>query len=127
MKPITSEWVAKAEGDFATAVRELNAPSDPNYDAVCFHAQQCAEKYLKAWLEEHNTAFPRMHDLVALLNLCGGLLPELDPLKPRLAHLSVFGIASRYPGVRADQQAGEEALTTAEEVRTVVRAKFGLP
>ena len=56
-----------------------------------------------------------------------GLLPELDPLKPRLAHLSVFGIASRYPGVRADQQAGEEAVTTAEEVRTVVRAKFGLP
>jgi hypothetical protein len=67
------------------------------------------------------------HDLIALLNLSGGPIPELDPLKPRLAHLSVFGIASRYPGVRADRQAAEEAMITAEEVRTVVRTKFGLP
>jgi HEPN domain-containing protein len=97
------------------------------YDAVCFHAQQCAEKYLKAWLEEHNLAFPRIHDLIALLNLSGELIPELDPLKPRLAHLSVFGIASRYPGVRADRPSAEEAMTTAEEVRTVGRIKLGLP
>jgi len=97
------------------------------YDAICFHAQQGAEKYLKAWLEEHNIAFPRIHDLIALLNLSGGLIPELDPLKPRLAHLSVFGITSRYPGVKADRQAAEEAMTTAEDVRTIVRAKLGLP
>lgn len=85
------------------------------------------KKYLKALLEEHNITFPRIHDLVALLNLSGGLIPELDPLKPRLAHLSIFGIASRYPGVKADRQAAEEAMTTAEEVRAVVRTKFGLP
>ena len=48
MKPITGEWVDKAEGDFVTAQRELNALDHPNYDAVCFHSQQCAEKYLKA-------------------------------------------------------------------------------
>ncbi len=78
-------------------------------------------------MEEHNITFPRIHDRVALLNLSGGLIPELDPLKPRLAHLSIFGIASRYPGVKADRQAAEEAMTTAEEVRAVVRAKFGLP
>jgi HEPN domain-containing protein len=40
--------VTKAEGDFLTAGRELRARKSPNYDAVCFHAQQCAEKYLKA-------------------------------------------------------------------------------
>jgi HEPN domain-containing protein len=48
MKPTTVEWVAKAEGDFLTAGRELRARKSPNYDAVCFHAQQCAEKYLNA-------------------------------------------------------------------------------
>lgn len=69
------------------------------------------KKYLKALLEEHNITFPRIHDLVALLNLSGGLIPELAPLKPRLAHLSIFGIASRYPGVKADRQAAEEAMT----------------
>jgi HEPN domain-containing protein len=39
MNPITLEWVGKAEGDFATAERELRVQTDPNYDAVCFHAQ----------------------------------------------------------------------------------------
>ncbi len=67
MKPITTEWIAKAEGDFATAQRELGATDHPNYDAVCFHAQQCAEKYLKAFLQEANIPFPKTHDLADLL------------------------------------------------------------
>jgi HEPN domain-containing protein len=52
MNPITNEWIDKAEGDFATAQRELQVVNDANYDAVCFHAQQCIEKYLKARLQE---------------------------------------------------------------------------
>lgn len=126
MKPETQEWIEKAEGDLKVARREAQTP-DPVYDAICFHAQQCAEKYLKALLEEDNITFPQIHDLVVLLDLSGGLIPALDPLKPRLAHLSVFGIASRYPGVRADRQAAEEAITTAEEVRTIIRTKLRLP
>jgi len=50
MKQLTLEWVKKAEGDYVTAQRELRARKSPNYDASCFHAQQCAEKYLKARL-----------------------------------------------------------------------------
>ncbi len=38
MNPITREWVDKADGDFATARRELEVQIDPNYDAVCFHS-----------------------------------------------------------------------------------------
>src|SRR5437867_2053447 len=72
MQPLTTEWVAKAEGDFVTAARDLRARKAPNYDAACFHAQQCAEKYLKARLQEANTPFPRTHDLEVLLDL---LLP----------------------------------------------------
>jgi HEPN domain-containing protein len=50
MKPLTEEWIAKAEGDFTTAQRELRARKSPNFDAACFHTQQCIEKYLKAIL-----------------------------------------------------------------------------
>jgi HEPN domain-containing protein len=60
MKPETQEWIEKAEADLKVARRE-GQTADPVHDAVCFHAQQCAEKYLKAWLEEHNIAFPRIH------------------------------------------------------------------
>ena len=56
MNPLTSEWIEKAEGDLLTAEREYRARNRPNYDAVCFHAQQTAEKYLKAWLQEADKA-----------------------------------------------------------------------
>ena len=46
MKTLTREWVKKAEGDFNTLLREVRARKAPNYDAACFHAQQCVEKYL---------------------------------------------------------------------------------
>ena len=52
MHAITTEWIAKAEGDWVTANRELRARRRPNYDAACFHAQQCAEKHLKARLQD---------------------------------------------------------------------------
>ena len=75
MKPMTAEWISKAEGDFAMVEREARARRDPNYDGLCFHAQQCAEKYLKALSSEAGVSFPRTHDLVALLE-------QLLPLKP---------------------------------------------
>lgn len=57
MNPLTRERVEKAEGDLATVGREIRARKAPNYDAVCFHAQQCTEKYLKALLQEANIPF----------------------------------------------------------------------
>jgi HEPN domain-containing protein len=70
MNALTAEWVAKAEGDWTTAGRELRARRLPNYDAACFHAQQTAEKYLKAFLQEQTSDVPRPHNLVELLELC---------------------------------------------------------
>ena len=100
---------------------------DPVWNVVSFLAQQCAEKYLKALLEEHIIAFGKTHDLVVLLNSSAGLLPELNSQRESLAHLSTFGIATRYPGAQADLQAAENSMKTAESVRTVVRAKLQLP
>jgi HEPN domain-containing protein len=126
MKPETAEWLDKAEGDWKVAQREMQAP-DPVWNVVCFLAEQCAEKYLKGFLEEQNIAFQKIHDLVVLLNASTGLLPALEPLKPQLAHLSTFGIAARYPGVHADRYGAESAMRIGEEVRTAVRGSFGLP
>jgi HEPN domain-containing protein len=125
MKTETSEWIDKAEGDLKVAQREIQA-ADAVSNVICFLAQQCAEKYLKAFLEEHNIAFQKTHDLLLLLNLSGGLLTEIDAQRHELARLSAFGIAARYPGVQADRQAAEDSIKIAGEVRTVVRSKLGL-
>ena len=57
MKPITAEWISKAEGDFAMVERESRARKNPNFDGICFHAQQCAGKYLKPRLCESEISF----------------------------------------------------------------------
>ena len=47
---IIRQWVRKAENDLRNAEHTLTMKEGCPFDLVCFHAQQCAEKYLKAWL-----------------------------------------------------------------------------
>jgi HEPN domain-containing protein len=127
MQLLTQEWVEKAEGDFATLQRELRARRLPNYDAACFHAQQCAEKYLKARLQEANTPFPRTHDLEQLLVLLLPVEPSWSGMRPALQVLTTYGVQVRYPGTSADRAMAREAFMNARTVSLVVRQALGLP
>lgn len=124
MQEITQEWVEKAEGDFLTANRELQA-QPPNFDAAAFHAQQCAEKYLKARLVVAGVGFPKTHDLGILLNLILPIEPAWEQLRLDLDALTSLGIEVRYPGTSADREDAEMALRTAATVRACVRIFFG--
>jgi len=126
MKPETQELVDLAEGDWAAAQWQRQAPSLVPH-VVCFLAQQSAEKYMKAFLEEHSISYPRTHDLVELLDLSGNLLPELQPFRAELAALTQYAVLPRYRSVALTQQEVDEALRIAERVRAVIRAKLGLP
>ena len=126
MKPITGEWIAKAEGDFATAQRELSATDHPNYDAVCFHAQPRAEKHLKAFLQEANISFPRTHDLADLLSLALSIEPTWTSMTADLNTLSAFAVEYRYPGDSADLDEATEALQICKNVREVIRQALHL-
>jgi HEPN domain-containing protein len=61
-------WVARAEEDFALARSALRRKAPLTYGAT-FHAQQGAEKYLKALLLVRGQVFPRTYDLAALSGL----------------------------------------------------------
>jgi HEPN domain-containing protein len=126
MNPLTLEWVQKAEGDFGTAGREIRARRAPNYDAVCFHAQQCAEKYLKALLQEANTPFGKTHNLVILLDLLLPAEPSWEMLRHDLQVLNGFAVYVRYPGESADKPTAKEALALCRAVRSRARAQLGL-
>jgi HEPN domain-containing protein len=126
MNALTTEWIEKAEGDFATAGRELRARRYPNYDAVCFHAQQVAEKYLKAFLQEHGRTFPKTHNLVELLELCLAVDPEFEAQRNRLIVLDRYAVRYRYPGDAADKEEARDAYRTTRTLRVLFRAKLGL-
>jgi HEPN domain-containing protein len=126
MNPLTQEWVAKAEGDFATAGRELSVTTNPNYDAICFHAQQCIEKYLKARLQEAGIQFSKTHDLAALLDLILSIEPNWAAMRADLQALTAFAVAYRYPGDSADESEAQEAMVKCRDVRQIIRTALNL-
>jgi HEPN domain-containing protein len=126
MNPLTIEWIDKAEGDLLTAQREYRARNRPNYDAVCFHAQQTAEKYLKACLQEANKAIPRIHNLVDLVSLCIEVDPIFSILEPELRGLDGYAVRTRYPGQNATKEEALIAIKTSKNVRIFIRKKMGL-
>ena len=127
MQPLTAEWVDKAEGDLTVASREIRARKAPNYDAACFHAQQCAEKYLKAVLQEEGIAFPKTHYLERLLNLVLPFEPGWNVLRVDLIQLSTSAIEVRYPGNSAIRNEARESVRVCKEVRARVRHRLSLP
>ena len=58
MRALTKEWLDKAEDDFYSARLLLRVGEIPMPGSSCFHAHQCAEKYLKGLLTERGVSFP---------------------------------------------------------------------
>jgi len=121
MNPIVEEWIKKAEGDWNSANREYRARKNPNYDAACFHAQQCAEKYLKSFLQFNQKAFPKTHSLIELLELCLPFDANFEYLRDLLVLLNRFAVFFRYPGEEADKVEAKKAVAAAKVVRSFVR------
>jgi HEPN domain-containing protein len=114
-------WIKKAEQDYEAARSLLRKRKAPLPDIVCFHAQQCAEKYLKAFLILHRVYFPKTHDLIELLNLAEPHRPTLALLKPFLLELRPYAVAFRYPDERATIGEARRAMSCAQRVREQLR------
>jgi HEPN domain-containing protein len=99
----------------------MRSRRSPNYDAVCFHAQQCAEKYLKACLQEAAVPFPRTHDLTVLLDLLLPSTPALAGLRSALDTLSAYAVDPRYPGLSVDKATAQDAARLCRVVRLELR------
>ncbi|MBI3980240.1 MAG: HEPN domain-containing protein [Chloroflexi bacterium] len=123
---VVRQWVERAEHDLRTAEHTLALEDDCPYDTICFHAQQCSEKYLKALLTRQGIDFPRTHDLTELFALIASDLP-LSMVLEELAELTPYAIEARYPG-NWELQTQENALRAVEIARSVrLAARSHLP
>jgi HEPN domain-containing protein len=127
MNATVKEWIAKAEGDYGTAQRELHVAGEANFDAVCFHAEQCVEKLMKALLIHLGITPPRSHDLVALDRLLTPVCPAWSWAVGELRLLTRAAVHFRYPGESADEKEAIESLEIASRVRARLRGILGLP
>ena len=125
---IINEWLEKADDDFHFAAANLREGSE-FFAQICFHFQQSAEKYLKAYIIAHDLAFSKVHDLVYLLKICSDNMPELGLLKEDCIFLNAAYIDTRYPVHWPTDYTRETALklyTSADNIAQTIRKKLGL-
>jgi HEPN domain-containing protein len=115
-------WTESAEADWRNARHTLTLKEDCPFDTVCFHAQQCAEKYLKTLLLSCDVGFPKTHDLVLLRSLLpqskAGGISAAD-----LRGLNRYSVEARFPGDREPmtRDEAETAVRVAGGIRVAVR------
>jgi HEPN domain-containing protein len=127
MNDLVIEWIDKAESDYRTAEREARVRRGPSYDGACFHAQQCAEKYLKALLILHQIPFRPIHDLEVLLELALPINSDLQLIRDPLLLLNDYAVDIRYPGESATKEEAEDAVRAMRIVRDQIRQQIGAP
>jgi HEPN domain-containing protein len=127
MSDLVKEWIDKAEGDRQTARREAAVTERPNWDAVCFHAQQAVEKYLKALLQQEANAFTRTHDLGLLSRPLCVKYPDLAAHSDGLEWLAAFAVEVRYPGESALEEDAKQSIVFMEEIIRVIALKLSNP
>ncbi|RKX77586.1 MAG: DNA-binding protein [Spirochaetes bacterium] len=120
-REIVRQWLAKAEQDMK-AGEALLAAEPPLLYPACFHAQQAAEKYLKALLTWYQIEFPKTHAIEQLLDLVKDAEPETASSLRDAVALTPYGVDIRYPGDQPEPSSEEarEAVELARIVRYTV-------
>jgi HEPN domain-containing protein len=126
MTASTREWVDKAEADFHTAILARRSRKKYSTDIVCFHLQQCVEKYLKGRLVEAGLSFPKTHDLEQLLDLVIPLEPLWNAFRPSLVILSDAAVLIRYPGHTISARDATTLYKAATKMRDAMRDALGV-
>jgi len=119
-------WIFKAENDLKSA-RKLMEGDTPIPDTAIYHAQQCAEKALKAYLSFKLQPVQRTHDVEYLVELCIGLDERFTELSSHARILTPYGAAFRYPDIVLEPEKEDvfEAIDKAAKVLAFVKKIIG--
>ena len=126
---IVEEWVEKADEDLEFALLNLQE-GKPFIAQICFHFQQAAEKYLKAYIVAKDLEFRKTHDLTMLLNICISKNSAFETLNEDCEYLNTFYVESRYPvhwPTDFSREEAERASQAAQRIRSLVKERLELP
>jgi hypothetical protein len=115
---VIREWLAKADNDLQNAVHTLTLGKDCPTDTVCFHAQQCIEKHIKALLVFRATVFPKTHTIHTLRVVAAEAPSETGPQSPGSPDTLCHGPALSWRGTRrsleGSAQSGSDCQTCSQ-------------
>ena len=118
-----AEWIRKAEADklAAEVCFKLARRQSGQAEIACFHAQQCAEKHLKALLAQAGKTVPRTHDLIVLGNMAKAADLRLSVNPKDLFLLNAHAVDIRYPGATAGVKEARRAVGAMNRIRRICR------
>jgi HEPN domain-containing protein len=121
-------WLIKADNDLKAGKDEV-LTENPATDTICFHMQQCVEKYLKAFLIYKGKEISKTHNMALLLQLC--IEVDGDFLQLReigTDEMTVYAVDMRYPNDFYMPPLDEtlKAVHIAELTKSFVVAKLSL-
>ncbi|MCK4475732.1 MAG: HEPN domain-containing protein [Methanophagales archaeon] len=124
-KELINSWIDKAEKDLRSAKHELSFP-DVVTETVCFHCQQAAEKYLKAYLAFLGLSFTKTHEIGELITKCENKDREISVLKEEGDKLTDYAIEIRYPEewFEPTLEEAKEAFEIAKKIKEFVLNKI---
>jgi len=116
------QWLQYGDDDLRLARHGLTLKSSIPYRLIAYHAQQCAEKYLKAFLVLGSIDFPFTHNISRLIELAQQIRPWPKSLLDAET-LTPYAITARYPGEDepVSSEEAEQAIAIAEQTRQLVR------
>lgn len=123
------DWLLKAENDLRAAEAILNYYEQPPTDTVCYHCHQVAEKSLKGYLVLRESTFHKIHDLVALLNLCLVKDKTLEFLREPIEALNQYYIEAKYPPdmpIEYPKEEAKGAIDKAKIILNTIKDKIGI-
>ena len=121
-----SKWSEFAENDYE-AVILLSSSARPLLEIVCFHCQQCIEKYLKAFIVKCNGEIKKTHNLEDLCKICTVIDEDFVNIKELCIDLTDYAVETRYPyPFEIDADDMKKAVKDMETVRNFIRIKLKL-
>jgi len=115
---IAKEWLEKAEEDYGFACASIEGAN--YFPQICFHFQQAAEKYLKAFIVANKLEFRAVHNLLGLLETCKQKEPAIGELEQACRLLNSFFIDTRYP-VHWPAHNDKDTAVEAKEMTEIIR------
>ena len=116
---LVKKWIKKADDDFGYASLSLKEEFE-YFPQICWHFQQAAEKYLKAYIVAFDLEFKKIHDLAALIKICEYKNPSFVSLLDNCRYLQKFYVETRYPVVWETKYSRADAIKAQEAAERII-------
>jgi len=121
----SNKWIEFAENDYEAATL-LEKAHKPLLEIICFHCQQSAEKYLKAYIIRNEGEIKRTHNLGEILKDCIKYDSNFESIKDSCIDLTDYAVETRYPyPFEIDITDMKKAISDMKNIRTFIIKKIG--